>query len=58
LTVSDNGVGFDPAAGSRGIGRRLIEALTKQMGGSEKTEAADGAYFELRFPLTAGHESP
>lgn len=54
LTVEDNGVGFDATVPGKGIGRRLIGALTSQLGGtSEFTTAPDGgSLFTLTFPLT------
>ena len=53
LVVEDNGVGFDPAVPAKGIGQRLIRALTEQLGGtSEMTAGANaGSRFELVFPL-------
>jgi two-component sensor histidine kinase len=54
LTVEDNGDGFDPAAPVKGIGQRLIKALTLQIGGtSEMTTGPNGSRFTLVFP-TAG----
>lgn len=54
LTVSDNGAGFDPSQPTRGIGQRLIKALTLQLGGhSEMTTGPNGSRFTLVFP-TAG----
>jgi two-component sensor histidine kinase len=55
LTVEDNGTGFDPSAPSKGIGRRLIDALTSQLGGTAKFEVAagGGSKFTLVFPLAA-----
>jgi two-component sensor histidine kinase len=53
LTVEDNGVGFDPEAPAKGIGRRLIGALTAQLNGKSSFSAAPGggAKFVLKFPL-------
>jgi two-component sensor histidine kinase len=53
LVIEDNGPGFDPDAPSKGIGRRLIDALTAQLGGSVRFEPAEGggARFTLTFPL-------
>lgn len=55
LTVTDNGVGFDPEAPTTGIGRRLIAGLTAQLKGEAQftTTGDGGARFVLRFPLTA-----
>ncbi len=52
LVVEDNGIGFDPAAPAKGIGRRLIAALTQQLGGeSEFASDGSGSRFTLSFPL-------
>jgi two-component sensor histidine kinase len=53
LTVEDNGVGFDPAVPAKGIGQRLIRALTEQLGGVSTMEApaTGGSRFTLTFPL-------
>jgi two-component sensor histidine kinase len=54
LTIEDDGIGFDPAADSRGIGRRLVTALVEQLRGkSELISTGTGARFTLTFPLTA-----
>jgi two-component sensor histidine kinase len=54
LTVEDNGAGFDPTLPVKGIGQRLIKALTMQIGGqSEMTTGPNGSRFTLVFP-TAG----
>ncbi len=59
LTVEDNGLGFDPQAPSKGIGRRLIGALTQQINGESRFETAvgGGSLFTLIFPL-ASQETP
>ncbi|MEQ1901203.1 MAG: histidine kinase dimerization/phosphoacceptor domain -containing protein [Devosia sp.] len=51
LTVSDDGVGFDPQAQAKGIGRRLIGALTQQLGGESSHVSDNGSVFTLTFPL-------
>jgi two-component sensor histidine kinase len=51
LTVRDDGVGFDPAAPAKGIGRRLIKAFVAQLQGEAQQTAADGSEFTLTFPL-------
>jgi len=53
LVVEDNGIGFDPDQPAKGIGRRLIGALTQQLGGDSHTGAVEtgGARFMLRFPI-------
>jgi two-component system, sensor histidine kinase PdtaS len=53
LTVEDNGVGFDPQAPAKGIGRRLIGALTQQIEGQAAftSSSTGGSRFTLSFPL-------
>jgi two-component sensor histidine kinase len=60
LTVEDNGVGFDPQTPTKGIGRRLISALTQQIGGESKFETAvdGGSLFTLTFPLASPGTPP
>lgn len=55
LTVEDNGSGFDLQAPTKGIGRRLIAALTQQIGGQSSFETAlgGGSLFILVFPLAS-----
>ncbi len=60
LTVEDNGLGFDPQAPTKGIGRRLIAALTQQIGGESRFETAinGGSLFTLSFPLASRETAP
>lgn len=51
LRVRDNGVGYDPEVPARGIGRKLILALSQQIRGEARFTSGDGSLFELRFPL-------
>lgn len=55
LSVEDNGVGFDPQVPAKGIGRRLIGALTQQLNGESnfETSPGGGSLFTLTFPLAA-----
>lgn len=55
LVVEDNGIGFDPDQPAKGIGRRLIAALTQQLGGDSHTGAVEtgGSRFMLRFPIAS-----
>jgi two-component sensor histidine kinase len=53
LTVEDNGPGFDPSTPSKGIGRKLISALTTQIGGTSGFVTDGGSRFTLTFPLKA-----
>jgi two-component sensor histidine kinase len=60
LTVEDNGLGFDPQTPTKGIGRRLISALTQQIGGESRFETAvgGGSLFTLSFPLASPGTAP
>jgi two-component sensor histidine kinase len=60
LTVEDNGLGFDPQTPTKGIGRRLISALTQQLGGESRFETAIdcGSFFTLTFPLASPETRP
>ena len=60
LTVEDNGLGFDPQTPTKGIGRRLISALTQQLGGESRFETAidGGSLFTLTFPLASPETRP
>jgi two-component sensor histidine kinase len=53
LTVSDNGVGFDPTIPAKGIGQKLVTALARQVGGEYAYSSDNGARFDLTFPLAA-----
>lgn len=53
LTVRDNGVGFDPATPSQGIGRRLIAGLAAQLRGEFSQTNDNGAVFTLVFPTAS-----
>jgi two-component sensor histidine kinase len=53
LTVADDGVGYDPETPAKGIGQRLIRALTEQIGGTaEVATGRGGSRFTLVFPLS------
>jgi two-component sensor histidine kinase len=60
LSVEDNGVGFDPQQPAKGIGRRLISALTQQIAGVShfETAAGGGSSFTLSFPLASRGTAP
>lgn len=60
LTVEDNGLGFDPQTPTKGIGRRLIAALTQQLSGESRFETAinGGSLFTLIFPLASQETRP
>ncbi|RYY98934.1 MAG: sensor histidine kinase [Chitinophagaceae bacterium] len=53
LTVRDNGSGFDPRAGSNGIGLSNIRSRARVLGGSARVEAKPGAgtVLSVRLPL-------
>ena len=53
LTISDNGVGFDPSGHSKGMGTRLIRGLSAQLDGDYSFEVSEGTQFVLTFPLMA-----
>ena len=63
LSVTDDGVGFDPSAVSTGLGSRLIRAMLVQLGGSEHQYTFEGGtrfFAELYLGTTerefsAGH---
>ena len=45
LTISDDGVGFDPEKASNGLGSRLIRAMLVQLDGSSRYEVGNGTRF-------------
>jgi two-component sensor histidine kinase len=51
LTIIDNGVGFSGEQPTMGTGRRLIAALSEQIGGSATYTRDNGTRFDLTFPL-------
>ena len=52
LTVADNGQGIDPQRADSGLGGRLIEGFTQQLGGQLKRESGDkGTIVCLTLPL-------
>jgi two-component system, sensor histidine kinase PdtaS len=53
LVISDNGVGFDPAGHADGMGRRLVEGLTGQLGGQSSYDQDGGTRFTLVFPRSS-----
>ena len=50
LTVSDNGVGFDPRTPSKTLGARLIQAMVTQLNGTSAYRFDHGTTFEAKFP--------
>jgi PAS domain S-box-containing protein len=54
IAVKDNGRGLSACEGREGLGRKVIEALAAQIGGSFRYVAeATGCTGEIRFPLSA-----
>ncbi len=60
LTVSDDGIGFDPEATKSGMGGRLIRAMVTQLGGTFSYAAADaGTSFGADIAIrTSGETLP
>lgn len=57
LTISDDGIGFDPETPSEGMGRRLVQGLAQQIGGTISHDSpAKGSTFILVFPTAAPGE--
>ncbi len=52
LTITDNGIGYDPDRNGReeGLGITLIRTLAEQLGGSVRWIIGDGTRVELVFP--------
>ncbi len=53
LTVADDGIGFAPDKPSKGIGRKLMRALSGQLKGDMEMCSEAGSRFTLTFPLAA-----
>lgn len=51
LTIGDNGVGRGDRSESRGLGMRLIDGFSAQLGGSYSFENGSGTRFVFTFPL-------
>ncbi|MBB3444333.1 two-component sensor histidine kinase [Rhizobium sp. BK379] len=49
--LSDDGIGYDPAAARSGMGSRLIKALVAEMGGSFTIARVDGTVFTAQLAL-------
>lgn len=59
LGIEDDGVGSDPGShAQKSAGSRIIDILTKQLGGSLKQEPSQGAKFVLRFPAGTSRRAP
>lgn len=53
LTIDDDGIGFDPAQTSRGMGTRLIKAMVMQLGGTQSYVRDAGTRFEATLAVRA-----
>ena len=51
LTISDNGIPFDPGQTTNGIGLKLIHSFAAQLNGTLAIEGQDGLHFHLVFPV-------
>ena len=57
LEIKDNGPGLQTQKSQQnsGFGRKLIDALTKQLKGSYTVDAEDGLAYNFRIPYTKKH---
>ena len=51
LTITDNGIGFDPATATKGTGTKLMEGSLRQLDGSYTLDGDDGTRFSARLKL-------
>ncbi|WP_137389438.1 sensor histidine kinase [Rhodoligotrophos defluvii] len=51
LQIRDDGVGFDIASASQGMGNRLIQGLSRQIGADYAFERDGGTVFTLTLPI-------
>lgn len=51
LSVADDGPGFVPDTTRRGLGMRLVDAFTQQVGGEAAFRVDGGTRFTLEFPV-------
>lgn len=58
LTISDDGVGFDPGQVSNGLGTKLIRAMLLQLDGTSRYVNDNGATFEATLSSRAVHVPP
>jgi len=58
LSVADDGVGYDPTVPRKGIGQKLITALSKQAGGEPRFTSENGTRFEIDFPVLSSETTP
>jgi two-component sensor histidine kinase len=58
LSTSDDGIGFDPAQKTNGMGSRLIKAMVVQLGGTSRYVVENGTSFEATLSPRVVHRSP
>lgn len=58
LTISDDGVGFDPESVTVGMGSRLIRGMVVQLEGTSSYSKADGTVFTANIGLRARGQVP
>ena len=51
LTITDNGIGFDPQTAKKGLGLKGIAERSRMVGGTLKIESAPGAGAKLRLAV-------
>ncbi len=51
LSVTDNGIGYEPEGKLTGMGSKLIEGFVAQVGGQFAFRRGDGTIFTMTFPL-------
>ncbi|WP_377713547.1 tetratricopeptide repeat protein [Pseudofulvibacter geojedonensis] len=51
MIIGDNGIGFHPLDESSGLGTKLINIFTRQLGGSIKILNKKGAFYLLKFKI-------
>ncbi|MGE0500046.1 MAG: sensor histidine kinase [Rhizobiaceae bacterium] len=57
FSVSDDGAGFDPDMAGRGLGRRLVDAMTAQLGGEPGFTFGPGATFSAEITVRGAVEN-
>lgn len=51
LSIADDVIGFDASQRAKGMGRRLLAGLVRQLGGEFEFKSDGGSKFEMTFPL-------
>jgi len=57
LSIRDDGIGFDPDAGTSGMGSRLIKAMVMQMDGTHTYGVDNGSVFEAELAVRTPHHA-